>query len=283
MSKVGLLFKYMLMLVLGIVLNIEMLSASSDKIELKAEHIESVKGIITAKDNVVVHYDNMIIKASSANYYKETKILVLDGNIETIGYNGTKEHSTHMEIDTSTKEINFEELFLVSENDVWIMSNDVNKKENNYKLGTSMLSSCDISDPLWTMRFSDSTYNVDENYIKVYNAKVYMWDVPVFYTPYLAFSTNRQRSSGLLFPLFGYNENEGFIYEQPIFWAISPSVDIEFNPQIRTSRSIGAYSTLRFVDSDHSKGTLRVGYFKDKADYVTENNLPNDESLWYRI
>jgi len=275
MSKVGLLFKYMLMLILGIVLNIEMLSASSDKIELKAEHIESVKGIITAKDNVVVHYDNMIIKASSAKYYKETKMLILDGNIETIGYKGTKEHSTHMEIDTSTKEVDFEELFLVSENDVWIMSNDVNKKENNYKLGTSILSSCDISDPLWTMRFSDSTYNVNENYIQVYNAKVYMWDIPVFYTPYMAFTTNKQRSSGLLFPLFGYNAVEGFIYEQPIFWAISPSVDIEINPQIRTSRSMGAYSTLRFVDSNHSEGALRVGYFKDFESFTEEYTLPN--------
>ena len=278
MSKIGLLLKTISMLILGMTLSMGILSASTDKdkIEIKAKNIESVGNIITAKNNVVVHYDGMVIKAKVAHFNKETKMLLLDGNIETIGYKGTKEHSNHMEINTDTKEITFKELFLVSENDVWIMSDDVNKKEKQYKLGTSLLSSCDISDPLWTMRFSDSTYNADENYIKVYNAKVYMWDVPVFYTPYLAFSTNKQRSSGLLFPLFGYNANEGFIYEQPIFWAISPSVDIEFNPQIRTSRSIGGYSTLRFVDSNHSKGTLRVGYFKDQSSYVDEYNLPND-------
>ena len=264
--------------ILGMILSIGFLSASvnKDKIEIKARNVESIGQIITAKDNVVVHYDGMVIKATVAHFNKETKMLVLDGNIETIGYKGSKEHSDHMEINTDTKEITFEELFLVSENDVWIMSKDVNKKDRQYKLGTSLLSSCDISDPLWTMRFSDSTYNADENYIKVYNAKVYMWDVPVFYTPYLAFSTNKQRSSGLLFPLLGYNANEGFIYEQPIFWAISPSVDIELNPQIRTSRSIGGYSTLRFVDSNHSKGTLRAGYFKDQSSYVNEYHLPND-------
>ncbi|MBA1420181.1 MAG: LPS-assembly protein LptD [Epsilonproteobacteria bacterium] len=265
----------MFVLFLGIILSLNTVLASSSKIEIQAKSIESTGDIATATNNVVVHYDDMVIRAASAVYNKNTHLLMLDGNIETIGYKGTKEHSSHMEINTETKEVTFKELFLVSENDVWIMSQDVNKKNKTYKLGTSLLSSCDITDPLWTMRFSHSNYNQDENYIRVYNAKVYMWDVPVFYTPYLAFSTNKQRSSGLLFPLFGYNDVEGFIYEQPIFWAISPSVDVEFNPQIRTSRSAGLYSTLRFVDSNHSKGTLRVGYFKDFDSYTQEYNIPN--------
>ncbi len=275
MSKIGLSFRYVYVLFLGIILSLSTVLASSSKIEIQAKSIDSTGDIATATNNVVVHYDDMVIRAASAVYNKKTHLLMLDGNIETIGYKGTKEHSNHMEINTETKEVTFKELFLVSENDVWIMSQDVNKKNKTYKLGTSLLSSCDITDPLWTMRFSHSNYNQDENYIRVYNAKVYMWDVPVFYTPYLAFSTNKQRSSGLLFPLFGYNAVEGFIYEQPIFWAISPSVDMEFNPQIRTTRSAGLYSTLRFVDSDHSKGTLRVGYFKDFDSYTQEYNIPN--------
>ena len=277
MSKMGS-FKYILMFILGMMLSIGILSAApnKDKIEIKAKNIESVGNIITAKDNVVVHYDGMVIKASVAHFNKETKMLILAGNIETIGYEGTKEHSNHMEIDTTTKEIDFDELFLVSENDVWILSNKVKKKGQVYKLGTSMLSSCDISNPLWTMRFSDSEYNVDENYIQLYNAKLYMLGIPIFYTPYLSYTTNKQRKSGLLFPLFGYTENEGYFYEQPIFWAISKSVDLEINPQIRTERSMGVYSTLRFVDSNHSQGTLRVGYFKDQESFTQKYNLPNN-------
>lgn len=264
-------------------LSMSLLFASNDKIEIKAKNIEAIGGIIRATDNVVVNYDNTIIKASKAEFNKDTQVLTLDGNIETIGYSGMKEQSTYMEINTKTKEVTFKELFLLSENDVWIISKDVRKKDKEYKLGTSIVSSCDISDPLWTMRFSDSVYNVDENYMKVYNAKLYMWDVPVFYTPYLGFSTNKQRSSGLLFPLFGYNAEEGFIYEQPIFWAVSPSVDVEINPQIRTSRSIGFYSTLRFVDSNHSKGTLRVGYFKDFEEFTNEYGLPNDKHYGFEF
>ena len=278
MFRVGQIVKYTSILIFGIGFATSMVFAAQNKnkIELKAEHIDATETAVVASDNVVVHYDGMVISASSAHYNKKTKILALDGNVQTIGYKGTKEHSNHMEINTESKEINFKELFLVNENDVWIMSNKVNRKDKQYKLGTSILSSCDINDPLWTMRFSDSNYNADENYIKVYNAKIYMWDIPVFYTPYLAFSTHKERSSGLLFPLFGYNAAEGFIYEQPVFWAISDSMDLEINPQIRTSRSIGGYSTFRFVDSDHSKGTLRMGYFKDKESFTNKYGLPNE-------
>ncbi len=246
-----------------------------NKIEVTAQHLETTETTVKATDGVVVYYQDSMIKASSAFYDKKTKLLVLDGNVEMIGYQGTKEHIKHLEIQTESKEVTFEELFFVSENDVWLFTDKAHRSEGNYTFGMSMLSSCDVNDPIWKMVFSHSLYDSEEKYMKVYDAKVYFWDIPMFYTPYLAFSTHKERSSGLLFPLLGYSADEGFIYEQPIFWAISPSMDMEFNPQIRTNRSIGLYATLRFVDSDHSSGTLRAGYFKDKESYVEENNLPN--------
>lgn len=271
-------FKNLFLFILTLVLGMQLLSAAPDqnRIEIKAKHIESENDIVTAKDNVVVYYGDAVIKASSATFNRKTKLLVLDDDIVMMGYKGGKEHADHMEIQTDTQEVNFEELFLVSENDVWIYSDDVNKKEGKYTLGTSVLSSCDISDPLWTMVFSEAEYDTNENQMQVYHAKVYMGEVPVFYSPYLSFSTNKQRSSGLLFPGLGYTEDEGFLYEQPIFWAISESMDLEINPQIRTDRSDGIYGTFRFVDSNHSSGKLRVGYFKDKDSYIEKHALTDD-------
>ncbi|HSR73544.1 MAG TPA: putative LPS assembly protein LptD, partial [Sulfurovum sp.] len=260
------------------VFGMQLLYAATDKnkIEITAKQLESTETTVTAKGEVLVYYQDTVIKASSARFDKTKKLLILDGDIQMIGYQGSKEQSSHIEIYTDTQEVTFDELFLVSENDVWLLSQNAHRKEGNYTLGPSLFSSCDISDPLWKMFFSSSMYDSDANYMKIYDAKVYLWDIPVFYTPYLAFSTNKQRSSGLLFPAFGYNSNEGFLYEQPIYWAISPSMDMEFNPQVRTARSIGLYSTLRFVDSAHSSGMFRVGYFKDKTEYIEGNLLPND-------
>ena len=262
----------------SMIVGVQLLSAASDKskIEITAKYVDAAKNIVKARDNVVVYYEDAVIKASSAHFDKTTKVLVLDGNIEMLGYKGSKVHSNHIEIHTDTKEVTFDELFLIGKNDVWLFSDDAYTEEGKYTLGASLISSCDITDPLWKMAFSDALYNSETNYIKIYGAKVYLWDIPMFYTPYLAFSTDRERTSGLLFPAFGYSSNEGFLYEQPVYWAISPSMDMEFNPQIRTSRSIGMYSTLRFVDTAYSSGKLRVGYFKDKTAYTEEYALNND-------
>ena len=247
-----------------------------NKIEVSAKHLESTKTTVTGKDGVVVYYQDSVIKADTASYNKESKILILDGNVEMIGYRGSKEHTNHMEIDTNSNEVKFEKLFLTSKNDIWLYSDKALRSEGNYTFGNTVLSSCDANNPLWKMAFESSLYDSEEEYMKIYNAKVYFKDIPIAYTPYMAFSTNNDRSSGLLFPLMGYTSDEGFLYEQPIFWAISTSMDIEFNPQIRTNRSIGGYGTFRFADSHYSSGELRVGYFKDNESYIEEHNPLNN-------
>ncbi len=268
------------LLILSVLLSSGILFGAAEEknnIEVTAKRVEGTKTTLHAKEGVVVYYQDSVIRADEARYDKTAHRLVLDGHVEMIGYQGTKEHTSHMEIDTQSNTISFKKLFFTNENDIWLLTNDANRTDGNYTFSESMLSSCDIDDPLWTMQFAHSTYDSEEKYMKVYDAKVYFDDIPVFYTPYLAFSTNNERASGLLFPLLGYSNQEGFIYEQPIFWAISDSMDMEFNPQIRTNRSLGMYATYRFVDSPYSSGQLRVGYFKDKASYVEENNLPEDQ------
>ncbi len=256
---------------------------NKSKIEVIAKSLHTTKNTVHANEGVVVYYDDTVIKSRTATYNKASKLLVLDGQVEVIGYQGSKEHTNHMEIQTDTKKVTFEQLFLTSENDVWLLTDKATRTEGNYTLGRSILSSCEVDNPLWQMVFDHSIYDSEAKYMKVYDAKVYFWDIPIFYSPYLGFSTQKQRTSGVLFPLFGYGSKEGFTYEQPIFWAINQSMDMEFNPQIRTNRSLGMYSTFRFVDSKYSSGKVRVGYFKDKTSYVNDHNLPEDSHYGVEI
>jgi LPS-assembly protein len=249
---------------------------SNTNIEVTAKNIESVKNTVTGSGGVVVYYGKSVIKADTAIYNRDTELLTLDGKVEVIGYKGTKEHTSHMEIKLENDEVNFKELFLVNKNDVWIYAQKAHRVDGNYTFGRSVISSCDATNPLWKMAFENSKYDSTEEYMKIYNAKMYFMDVPVAYTPYMGFSTNKKRSSGLLFPLLGYSKDNGFIYEQPIFWAISDSMDLEVNPQIRTNRSLGGYATLRFADTAKSRGQLRVGYFKDNDSYIEEYNPLNE-------
>ena len=73
----------------------------------------------------------------------------------------------------------------------------------------------------------------------------------------------------------GLSDNEGFYYQQPLYIAEYDEWDLEIRPQIRTERGYGIYSDFRFVDSPISKGSMRIGYFKEYDRYVKENNLVN--------
>lgn len=245
----------------------------SNNIELLAKDINATNTTAAANDDVLVFYRESILRSDYAFFDKNTNILTLDGNIESIGYEKTKEQSNHMTINIVSQDTTFDNLFLINENNIWLYTNDATKKDDTYAMGNTLLSSCSIEKPLWKIVFDRSTYDDKDEYMELYGAKLYMWDIPVFYLPYLGFTTNRERRSGLLFPRFGSSGDDGFIYEQPIFLAFAPNWDIELSPQIRTKRSIGAYATLRFADSADSSGELRIGNFRDFDDYKESHNL----------
>ena len=122
-----------------------------------------------------------------------------------------------------------------------------------------------------------SKLNRETGYLHLWNSLFYVKGVPVFYTPYFGFSTDTTRRTGFLMPYFSYGSTEGFHYEQPFYYAPQDNWDLEFRPQIRTNRGEGIYTTLRYVDSPYSQGSLTVGYFNEKSSFVEKEKLRNKE------
>jgi len=264
------------------ILNISLFAV--DKIELMAEDLSSKDGNITAKGNVVVHYQNSIIQAESAVYNREKHLLTLNGEkIELMGYAGSKIQSNQIIIDTKNKETHFKKSFISDNHDIWVFAESGFKQDNNMTFKASIMSSCDVKNADWTIFSGSSHYDGKEHYMTMRDVKVKLFDVPVLYTPYLAFHTHADRASGLLFPAFGYSATDGFVYEQPIYYAPSKSWDIELNPQFRSNRGEGVYGTFRFADSPYSAGAIRGGYFQDKDSFVDEYNLENSEHYGFEM
>ncbi len=262
-------------IILSALLSSLLLHAQDEKMQLLSTDVNATQNVVEAGNGVMVHYEDALLGSDKAIFNRATNILNLYGNIESVGYEGTKECSEQVTIDTNSDNTQFDKLFLTTQSDIWLYADDANKTKDIYKIGNSILSSCALRSPLWRISFDSSNFDSKEEYMKLYGAKFYMWDVPVFYFPYLAFSTNNERRSGALFPYFGYSSDEGVFYEQPIFWAIAPNMDMEFNPQIRTTRGFGGYSTFRFVDSKYSSGQIRASYFKDSRSFQEDQSLEN--------
>ncbi len=249
---------------------------ASETIEVFASEISSTKDFFEAKGDVVLLYDGALLKANKATYDKNSSKLILSGGVEMIRKDATKVASETLHIDTNTKSVDFKELLLTTEEDLWISAKEAVKVDENYKIFNSTLSSCNKKDPDWTIEFAEANYRKDKEFISLSEAKLSFFDIPIFYFPYIAFPTVNKRTTGLLYPQFRLSDSEGLTYAQPIYYVPTHNLDFEFNPQIRTSRGMGLHGTVRFVDSNDSEGMFRTGYFENNNKYAKDNNLDRE-------
>ncbi|CAA6802424.1 MAG: Outer membrane protein Imp, required for envelope biogenesis / Organic solvent tolerance protein precursor [uncultured Sulfurovum sp.] len=252
---------------------LSVLLSGKDTVEVFSKSIVATHDHLVATGDVVLLYDGALVKAEKATYDKNASKLLFSGGVEMIRRDKTKVFSDELTIDTSTKSVDFKELLLTTEEDLWILANKAVKEGETYTITDSVLSSCNQNDPDWTIEFAEAAYRRDKEYMTLSEAKLSFYDVPIFYFPYIAFPTVNKRTTGLLFPSMKFSSTEGFSYQQPIYYAPQSNFDIELNPQIRTSRGYGAHATARFVDSNHSNGSFTLGYFKNNDSYTNEYDL----------
>jgi LPS-assembly protein len=248
-------------------------ATGSGMAELYADRFESEGETVRALGHVVLTYEGTLFLGDRARYDRKANVIVLEGNVEILSDRGNKVLADKVVFEVDKNHVTMSDFYQSDRDDIWVYADDAEKQDGNYTLRNSVLSSCSPEDPDWSVKFGEAVYDSTTKYIRLKDVKIYAKHVPVLYTPYLGFSLDRQRSSGLLMPHLGYSADEGFYYEQPYFWAISPEMDMEFNPAIRTNRGYGIYGTFRFVDSPWSHGTIRTGYFRDKRGFTDAYNL----------
>ncbi len=273
----------MLKLLATFILFISILHAS-DKVEIYATSMDSEDNIVKAHGEVTVIYKDYILTSKEAVYDKDSGELELFGNIRATQGNNYKLLGETAKLNIANKERTFQPFYML-ENDsrVWISGDEGKAKDKDMEISSGVLSGCNPTDPLWTMEFSSSTYNADDKWLNLYNARIYIYDIPVLYTPYFGFSLDTTRRTGILVPAYGISDSEGFYYEQPIYIAEQNWWDLELRPQIRTNRGSGSYATFRFVDSAISTGELTGGYFKEKELYYLEEELAHDSHYGFSL
>jgi len=254
------------------------------KVEIFASKIFYLDNIVKASGDVVVLYDNTILLSDRAVYDQNKSILELFGSVEIV--RGMKHSllSDYAKLQLKEKDALFTSVFITqSKTALWTKGSSAEKKAHIITLRNALVSSCDVDCPDWTMHFSKLEYDEKKEWLNVWNPLIYMGDIPILYLPYIGFSTNTKRKSGLLYPLLGISSRDGFVFRQPIYIATNPTWDIELNPQIRSLRGVGLFSTLRFVDTPNSYGAFTTGYFSNKSSYTNRYNIKNNSHYGYQF
>lgn len=257
---------------------------SQESVEFLADDILKTGSVITAKGNVLAYSKNYFASANSAKFDQDNKILELFENVNLIRSNGEMVRSNYAKINLNTNDIDFEETFVVNQfSEIWIQSKSVCSDEARISTQKSRISSCNVIDPDWHIEYSSGYMNKQTKFIHIFNPVFYVGKVPVFYLPYFGFSADKTRRTGFLPPSFSYHRSDGLTWIQPFYIAEYDEWDLEFDPQIRTQRGGGIYSTLRVVDSPYSSGYIRGGIFKENKEYQEKEKLKNQTHEGYEI
>lgn len=253
---------------------------NNEKFQLVAKNIDSKENVVTANGDVVIFSPTYYLSANKVIYDKEKETFNLYGNVLVIKDNNVQTQSDYAFMDLKNELSAQNPTFLYEKNNnIWVNSAYSTKEKNIVNLDSSIISSCDCLDPVWTIRASSAEYDTEAKWLNAYNPRLYVKDVPVFYSPYLGFPTDKTRRTGLLIPTIGYSKTEGIYYSQPIYFAPAQNYDLEVVPQIRTRRGEGAYAYYRYADSPDSMLKIKAGFFQEQKNYQEKNLL--DNSLHY--
>ncbi|CZE48910.1 putative periplasmic protein [Campylobacter geochelonis] len=255
------------------------LHASTQDVELLADNVSKNGDVVNAEGNVIMYSKEYLITANKAVYDQKNEIVEFFGNVNSLrGLNETS-RTNYLRLNLKSKEDFATENFIMDkEAEIWMQNNESCSDDGYYRTKGSVVSSCNIQDPDWRIKYSSGKLNKETKFLHLYNPVFYAGDVPVFYLPYFGFPTDKTRRSGLLIPEIGYMKNEGVYYKQPIYLAPYESWDLQFDPQVRSRRGFGIYTTFRFADSPYSYGEIRGGIFdnfkraQEKLEYKNEKH-----------
>lgn len=252
---------------------------AGDRVELVGTQVDANGSTVKSLEYPTLIYQDQILSAQKLTYDNNTSIVEAFGSVNAFKGSGQYHALSEYSRINLKEDTRFSKPYYAfdTNSSAWISTSEATGCQSKIDLASGMLSGCNSADPLWKIQFSSADYDMDSMWVNVYNAMLYVEDIPVMYFPYFGYPTDRTRRSGLLIPSFGLSNSEGFSYEQPIYWAPTNWFDAEFRPQIRTSRGEGVYTDIRFVDSPLSKGSIRLGYFNEQSNYAKKYDLAHDK------
>ena len=241
---------------------------ADENIHIHADHMsqDSEEAFYTAEGNVVVDWKDSKLTADKVRYNTETRMLYAYGAVVL-----TKEKSVlkgeTLVVNTETGHAEIDPgLLTVPDKSMTIKADKfIRISEDQYKATATELTSCDIADPSW--KFGSSKMNVDvDGFATGRNVIFYIKDIPVLYIPWIAFPVSRERRSGLLFPRYGNSTSRGLQLDIPIYWAISPSQDLQLDLNLMERRGVGTGVNYRYIRSRESEGHTSAFQIYDKVE-----------------
>ncbi len=145
-------------------------------------------------------------------------------------------------------------------------------KDNNLLLTDTNFTTCPPDNVSWLLEADEIKIDSKEEWGEIWDAKLRIADIPVFYIPYMTVPVSDKRKSGLLFPKFSTSTTNGVEVALPYYWNIAPEYDLTFTPHYMSSRGLYLKSEFRYLAGDEQQGQLNFEFLPDDKKLA---NSPN--------
>ena len=204
----------------------------SDNVVLEADMLvdDQEAGTITAEGDVQVRYQRRTMRADRLVYDLQSGSILATGDVQIALEDGSVTYAEEIEADEAMNVGAARELRArLGDASTLAARQALRHGEGESELRNVIYTSCPICEtgdrpPTWSLRARRAVQDRESRTISYQGAVLEVVGVPILYIPYIAHpDPTIERASGLLPPNIGRNRRLGTFYEQPYYWAISPS------------------------------------------------------------
>jgi LPS-assembly protein len=131
--------------------------------------------------------------------------------------------------------------------------------ENRFKLQDATYTTCPVDNDDWFLKVADLDIDKTRNVGTARNASLRFLGVPILYTPWMDFSLNDERKTGVLAPTIGTTERSGLDIQLPYYLNLAPNYDATLYPRLLSKRGVQLGGEFRYLLND-VRGENRLEY-----------------------
>lgn len=230
--------------------------------------------------NVVVSSGKETLYGEKASFNTKSGEVVMEGSVRYIGQSITV-YASKIEYNMESGKLKMDNARMITPEFSIVSTEMIRKSEKLYHAKNAEFTTCRDCTESWLVSGKEVYVELDQ-YVQLYHALVKVKGIDVLYVPYIALPIKNKRESGLLFPRVATRNIDGFHYEQPVFWNVSPSMDFTFTPVFLSQRGYGMDLQYRQIFGENTWVELNNKMVHDEIYRPNEKNTEKSGTSFFR-
>ncbi|WED27017.1 LPS assembly protein LptD [Vibrio sp. DW001] len=242
-------------------------------VHVEADNVEAINGDkATYTGDVVITQGHKRISADTITLHQQDNIVVAEGNVHS--YDGqiktiSDKATTSLDSDVATLEnTQYEFLCEDGRGDAKVI---YRKDKAFYELEDGTITSCPEGDNSWRLRASSIEIDQIDEEATLFNPRVEVLSVPIFYLPYLTIPIGDTRKTGFLYPAISLDSKNGFGLTVPVYWNLAPNYDLQTDFNYMEKRGTQLDAKFRYL-TEIGSGSFSTEYLPDDKKYLDKGD-----------